>query len=101
MQYVTHRSHRMQNPKFGVMCPVALFMETALGPPEHEKKCIDVSHPRRIRMHYVTRRSHRMQNQKIGITSPSALFLETAPGPPKPENSASMFHAPDTPEYTT
>jgi hypothetical protein len=37
MHYVIHRFHRMQKHKFGVMCLGALFMETALGPPEHEK----------------------------------------------------------------
>jgi hypothetical protein len=34
---VTHRSHRMQKHKFGVMCPGTLAMETASCPPEHEK----------------------------------------------------------------
>jgi hypothetical protein len=34
---MTHRSHRMQKHKFGVMCPDMLYMETASGPPEHEK----------------------------------------------------------------
>jgi hypothetical protein len=36
MHYVTRRSHKMQKHKFSVMCPSALFMETALGAPEHE-----------------------------------------------------------------
>jgi hypothetical protein len=40
MHYVTCRSNGMQNHKFGVMCPDALFMETALGPPEHEKSAL-------------------------------------------------------------
>jgi hypothetical protein len=34
---VTRRSHRMQKHKFGVTCPAALFLETALGPPDQEK----------------------------------------------------------------
>jgi hypothetical protein len=34
---VTRRSHWMQKHKFGVMCIGVLFMETAPGPPEHEK----------------------------------------------------------------
>jgi hypothetical protein len=37
MHYMSHSSHWMKKHKFGVMCPGALFMETALGPPEHEK----------------------------------------------------------------
>jgi hypothetical protein len=37
MHYMTHRSCRMQKHNFGVTCPSALFMETALSPPEHEK----------------------------------------------------------------
>jgi hypothetical protein len=37
MHYVTRRSHWIQKHKFNVMCPGALFLETALGPPEHEK----------------------------------------------------------------
>jgi hypothetical protein len=37
MHYVTHKSHRMQKHKFGVMCPGALFMENAPGQLEHEK----------------------------------------------------------------
>jgi hypothetical protein len=36
MHNVTHRSHRRQKHKFNVMCPSALFMETALAPPGHE-----------------------------------------------------------------
>jgi hypothetical protein len=34
---VTHRSHKMQKHKFDIMCPGALLMETAPGPPAHEK----------------------------------------------------------------
>jgi hypothetical protein len=37
MHYLTHRSYRMQKYKFGVTCSDTLFMETASGPPEHEK----------------------------------------------------------------
>jgi hypothetical protein len=35
--YVTRRSHMMQIHKFNVMYLGTLFMETTLGPPEHEK----------------------------------------------------------------
>jgi hypothetical protein len=37
MPYLTHRSYRIQKHKLGVPCPDALSMETAPGPPEHEK----------------------------------------------------------------
>jgi hypothetical protein len=77
MHYVTCRSHRRQKYKFGVTCPDALFMETALGPPEHEKKCVDVTCPEHTGMHYVTRKSHRMQKHKFGVTCLSALFVES------------------------
>jgi hypothetical protein len=30
-------THRMQKHKFGVTCPSALFVESVLVPPEHEK----------------------------------------------------------------
>jgi hypothetical protein len=49
--YVTRRSHRMQKQKIDVTCPGALFVETAQGPAEHEKSCVDVLHPRRTGMH--------------------------------------------------
>jgi hypothetical protein len=67
------------------MFPSAHFKETALGAPEHEKCCIDISHAGRIGMHYVTCKSNRMQKHKFGVTYPSALFMETALGPPKYE----------------
>jgi hypothetical protein len=54
MHYVTCRSHGMQKHKFDVMCPDALFMETSIVPPEHQKLCFDVSCPGRTGMHYVT-----------------------------------------------
>jgi hypothetical protein len=54
MHYVARRSHRMLKHKFGVTRPSALFIDTAPGPPEHEKLCANVSCPRRTRMHYVT-----------------------------------------------
>jgi hypothetical protein len=37
MDYVTHRSHRMQKQKFSVTCPDVLFVKSVLVPPEHEK----------------------------------------------------------------
>jgi hypothetical protein len=63
----------------------ALFMETAPGPPEHEKECVDVSWPGCTGMHYVTHRSHWMQNHKFSVTCPVVLFMKTASGPPKLE----------------
>jgi hypothetical protein len=81
MHYMTRRSHQLQKHKFGVKYPGALFMETRLGPPEHEKYCIDISHPGRTRMHYVTCTSHRMKKHNFGITCPGALFVESLPVP--------------------
>jgi hypothetical protein len=34
MRYMTHRSHQMQNHKFDVMCPGALFVESDSVPPD-------------------------------------------------------------------
>jgi hypothetical protein len=52
---VTRKFQRMQKHKFGVTCPRALFMENVVGPPEHEKYCVDVSSPERTGMHYMNR----------------------------------------------
>jgi hypothetical protein len=65
-----------------VMCPNALFMETASGPLEHKKYCVDVARLGHTGMHYVTHKSHRMQKHKFVITCLGALFIETSPGPP-------------------
>jgi hypothetical protein len=63
------------------MCPDALFVEFVPVPPEHEKYCIDVSYPRRTRMHYVTHRSHQMHKHKFGVRCCSVLFcgIRTSP----------------------
>jgi hypothetical protein len=37
MHYMIRKSDQMQKHNFGVMFPSALFMETALDPPEYEK----------------------------------------------------------------
>jgi hypothetical protein len=37
MLYVTHRSHRMQKHKFGIMCLDTFFVESVPIPPNHEK----------------------------------------------------------------
>jgi hypothetical protein len=67
------------------MCPDAIFLDSVLGPPEHEKYCIDISWPKWTGMHYVTRRSHQMQKYEFGITCPDVLFMKTALGPPEHE----------------
>jgi hypothetical protein len=82
---VTCRSRQRQKHKFGVTCPSTLFMDTAPGPPEHEKQCINVSCPRRTGMNYVTHKFHRMQKHKFGATCPDVLVMESLPGPPKQE----------------
>jgi hypothetical protein len=51
----------MQKHTFGVTGPISLFVESIPVPPEHEKQCINISHPGRTKMHYVTHRSHWMQ----------------------------------------
>jgi hypothetical protein len=71
MHYVTHIFYRMQKNRFGVTCSGAIFMEIAQGPPEHEKKCIDISHPRCTEMHYMTHKSDRMQKHKFCIMCPT------------------------------
>jgi hypothetical protein len=90
----------MKEHKFNVMCPGALFMETAQSPPEHEKWCVDVSQPGRTGMHYVTRRSHRMQKHRFIVTCPGVLFVETVPVPSEKKDSVTMFRGPAAPEST-
>jgi hypothetical protein len=63
------------------MCLAASFVETALGPPEHEKSCVDFLLLGRARMHYMTRRSRRMQKPKFSVMCPGMLFMVSAPGP--------------------
>jgi hypothetical protein len=83
MHYVTHKSHRMKKHKFGVTCPVVLFVESVPVPPEQEKYCVDISQPGRTGMHYVTHKSHRMQKYNFGVTCPGVLFVESIPVPPE------------------
>jgi hypothetical protein len=45
MHYVTHGLHQMQKHMFGITCPDMLFVETALGPAEHEKLGVDILCP--------------------------------------------------------
>jgi hypothetical protein len=85
MDYVTRRSHRKEEHKFGVTCPDALFVESAPVPPKHEKLLVDVSWPGRTEMHYVTRRSYGKQKNKFGVRRPGVLFMENASGPPEYE----------------
>jgi hypothetical protein len=66
-------------------CPEVLLLGPVPGPPENEKKCVDVSHLGRTRMCYVTSRSHEMQKHKFGVTCPNVLLFRPALGPPKKE----------------
>jgi hypothetical protein len=84
---MTRISHPIQKHKFGITCRGKFFMESAPVPPEHEKYCIDVSHPGCTRIHYVTSRSHQMQKHEFGIRCSSMLFMQTAPVPPEHEKS--------------
>jgi hypothetical protein len=83
--YVTHRSHQMQKHKFGVMCPGTLFVESVPVPPENEKWCINISHPKCTEMHNVTVRLYRTQKHTIGVTCPGTLFVESVPVPTEHE----------------
>jgi hypothetical protein len=47
--------------KFGVACSGALLMGTTSGPAEHEKYCVNASHPQWIKMDYMTYKVHWMQ----------------------------------------
>jgi hypothetical protein len=51
----------MQKHKFSVTHLGAHFVETALGHPEHEKLCIDISRPGSTEMHYGAQTLHLMQ----------------------------------------
>jgi hypothetical protein len=66
----------MEKDMFNIMCPITIFMQTAPGPPEDEKKCVDIACPGRTRVHYMTRRSHWMQKYKFGVTCPVVIFME-------------------------
>jgi hypothetical protein len=77
MHYVTRRSYRIQKLRFCVICLDALFSESVLVPPKHEKLCVDVLRSEHTKMHYVTCRSHRIQKDKFGVTFPSMLFVES------------------------
>jgi hypothetical protein len=83
------------------MCLGTLSVASEPGPPEHEKYYIDISFPRCSKTQYMTRISHCMQKHKFGVICLGALFVVSAPGPIENENSASMFHTPDTPKCTT
>jgi hypothetical protein len=83
MHYVTHRSYGMQNHKFGVTCPGALFFWKPHQAHSSIKKCIAVSRPGHTRMHYVTHRFHKMQTHKFSITYPGTFFVESLPVPPE------------------
>jgi hypothetical protein len=82
MRYVTHISHQMQKHKFSVTCPGAPFVESAPGPPEHEKYSVDILKSGRTGMHYIARISHRMREHKFRLTCPGALFVVSALSPP-------------------
>jgi hypothetical protein len=81
MHYVTRRSHGMQKHRFDVMCLDMFLVESIPVPPEYEKKCVDISHPRCTEIHYVTRRTHRMQKHTFGVTCPDMIFVESVPVP--------------------
>jgi hypothetical protein len=94
MHCVTHKSHRMQKPKFDVMCLDALFVQSVPVPLEHEQLCINVSWLGCTEMHYVTRRSHRMEKHKIGVKCPARFFWNLYRSHPSMTRTALTSHAP-------
>jgi hypothetical protein len=56
-------------------------MGCTLGPLEHQKYFVDVSHHGYTKTHYVIRGSHRMQKHKIGVTCLGAHFMGSVAGP--------------------
>jgi hypothetical protein len=67
------------------MYPNALFIEIAPGLLEHEKWCVDISHPGRTGKHYMTRRFHLMLKHSFGVMCPGPLFTETTVSLPMQE----------------
>jgi hypothetical protein len=91
-QHFTRRTHQntlrsLHNPPYAKtqVRHNALLMKTAPGPPEHEKKCIDISRHICIGMHCVTQRSNRMQKHKFSVNYSGTLFKGTALSPPEHE----------------
>jgi hypothetical protein len=85
MHYVTRRSHRMQKHMFGLMYLDMIFEESVPVPLEHEKLCVDVSHPGHTEMHYGTYKSPRMQKHTFGVMCPDIIFVESVLVPPEHE----------------
>jgi hypothetical protein len=65
-------------------------VETAIGLPENEKWCVDISRPRRFRI-YVSRRSHRMQKHKFSVRCPGSFLWKPQRAHPSMKNSVSTF----------
>jgi hypothetical protein len=101
MRYVSRKSHMTQKHKLGIMYSIALFVESVLVPPKHEKYCTTISCPGRTGMHYVIHIAHKMQKHKFGVTCPGALFMETALGPPEHEKEFVTVLCPGCTECTT
>jgi hypothetical protein len=59
-------------------------MGPTLGPPEHEKSCIDVSLPGCTKSLYVTK-SPEHEKTQVGRNGPGVLFMGSASGPAKYE----------------
>jgi hypothetical protein len=84
MHYGT-RSHRMQKHMFSITCLDMIFVESIPIPPEHQKLCVDILHPRCTETHYVTHRSHDMQKYMFGVTCLDMFFVKYVPVPPEDE----------------
>jgi hypothetical protein len=81
MHYVIRRLQHMQKYMFSVTCPDVLCLRSSLGPPEHERYYIDISHLGHTRPLYVIHRSHQMQKYKFTRTCPLTHFMGSVPGP--------------------
>jgi hypothetical protein len=82
------------------MCSGALFVQSVLVPPEHEKECNNVYTPECTGMHYVAHISHKIEKHVFGITCPRVIFMESLQVPPEQKNTVSTWHAPDAAECT-
>jgi hypothetical protein len=85
---------------FGVTYPGALFIESIMGPHEHEKWCVKISHPGSTGMHFVTANPTRCKNKSSVQHVPTRILWKPHWSHPNKKKGALSFHALDTPEYT-
>jgi hypothetical protein len=81
MHYVLHRSHRMQNHKFGVMCPGALVVKYVLVPPEHENSVSKFRSSDAPECNMGPADPTGCKKHKFRVTCPDTLLVESVPFP--------------------